>query len=145
MPKTEGGVKTSLADKAAQIAKGGERNGMFGPGDPLPPEPPHPPRVFDYAPGWNRVSTPRSYEPYSFSSLRAFANVEMVRLAIETRKDQLCRLAHVIKPRNQKKGEVVTDAGAEEIARLFAKPDGKRPFSSWFRVLLEDLLAIDAP
>lgn len=151
MPDANGGTKTSLVAQALAItqaknasAKGSSQVSAFSAGEPINPTVQQPTRAFDFVPGWNRTFQPRAYEPYSFQALRAWANVELVRLAIETRKDQLCRLGWRVKQRDEVKGTPVKDAGAEAINKLFRKPDGRRTFSQWFRVLLEDMLAIDA-
>lgn len=149
MPEANGGRKTSLAAQAAHITatKTGKSvsGDVFSPGEAISPTHPQPVRAFDFTPGWNRTSQPRSFEPYSFSSLRAFANVELVRLAIETRKDQMAKLRWRIKPRDEVRGSAPKkDAGVDAITKLFSRPDGKRPFATWFRVLLEDQFVIDA-
>src|SRR3954449_2782594 len=92
-----GGTKTSLS--AMLSATFAPSWSAFAPG--LPPAPPdtQPVRRFDFPAGYNTTSTPRVYEPFGFAQLRAFANVELVRLAIETRKDQIERLDWRIKLR----------------------------------------------
>jgi hypothetical protein len=118
--------------------------GPYSPGDPLQPLAPEAVRVWDFPSGVNTVLTPRAYEPFGFRELRAFANVELVRLAIETRKDQLERLDWAIKPRI----ETPTSGADPRLATLttfWRRPDGATPFATWLRLLLEDLLVLDAP
>ena len=116
---------------------------VFGPGAPIAPAGPAPVRSWDYPVAINSVVRPRAYEPFGFHELRAFANVELVRLAIETRKDQIEQLNWAITPIP---GAPPADPAL--VARLTAfwrKPDGVTPFATWLRQVLEDLLVIDAP
>src|SRR5712671_4991647 len=67
----------------------------FGPLAPLSPVAPAntPPRRFDYPSGVNLVALPRSYEAVSFQQMRALADsLDLVRIAIETRKDQVSKM-----------------------------------------------------
>lgn len=118
--------------------------GVFSPGVPLLPSSPQLPRSFDFPVGINTNMRPRAFASFGFPALRAFANVEMVRMAIETRKDQIERLGYQIKPIENAKGES-GQAKIDELTAFFAKPDGVTPFASFVRLLLEDLLSIDAP
>ena len=120
--------------------------GWFG---PLSPQPPGAPkevagRSFDFPPGFNLQTRPRAYEPIGFWELRALAdNYDLVRLLIETRKDQLARLPWVIRARGR--GGDAHDARIVRLERFLARPDGETPWESWLRTLAEDLLVIDAP
>ena len=116
---------------------------MFSPGAPLSPSDPQPVRALDFGVGLNTLSTPRGSAPFSFAELRGFANVEPVRLAIETAKDQIERLDWRIQPRHARATADPADLAA--LTRFFARPDGVTPFATWLRALLEDLLVLDAP
>jgi hypothetical protein len=114
----------------------------FGPLDPLKPI--APPEVagrrFDFPPGYNLVTRPRAYEPIGFHELRAFADAyDLLRLVIETRKDQMERQRWRIRPRHSPAGRTAakglgkgrgaaSDASAEariaKIESFFQKPDG---------------------
>jgi hypothetical protein len=139
----EGGVVSSLTGNR----QGSYGFGFYGPGLPLPPVvDAQPIRQWDFSPGVNTTQTPRHTEPFSFPHLRAFANVELVRMAIETRKDQLEGLDWQIKPRDNKVARSKErDPRCIEIEKFLAKPDGVTPFASFMRALDEDLLALDAP
>lgn len=118
---------------------------MFSPGLPTPPFDPQPIRSLDFESGINTVYTPRAGTAFSFAELRAFANVEPVRLAIETAKDQIEALDWIIKPRDARH---IVPGDLDRIAQataLFRRPDGCHPFATWLRLLLEDLLVLDAP
>jgi hypothetical protein len=139
-----GGLRTSLSFSL----QGGPLDnawGVFSPGTALAPIAQELARVWDFPLGVNSVLTPRAYEPFGFPQLRAFANVELVRLAIETRKDQVERLGWRIKPRDRC---ITGDDADPRIAALEAfwrKPDGATAFATWLRLALEDLLVLDAP
>jgi hypothetical protein len=140
-----GGSRTSLSVQARFASQGFGGGGLYGPGAPLVPPDPQPVRVFDFAVGANLTYTPRAGEPFGFASLRAFANVEVVRLAIETRKDQMKRLRWRVRSRDERKPLPGAEGRIKVATELLRKPDGVTPFRQWFRPLLEDLLALDAP
>jgi hypothetical protein len=120
--------------------------GMFSPGLPLAPPEPEKLRLWDFPIGVNRVYTPRASEPVSFAELRALAEAhDITRLAIETRKDQVEKLDWTIKPRGLRRPSADTKIRCDRIARFWRRPDSERPFATWLRRLLEDLLVIDAP
>jgi hypothetical protein len=144
-----GGLRTSISYQV----QGGPLSGQFvdpwgavSPGSPLAPVAPEPVRVWDFPVGINTVVRPRAYEPFGFAQLRAFSNVELVRLAIETRKDQVERLDWRIKPRSTDGGDVSrNDPRIATLEAFWRKPDGATPFATWLRLALEDLLVLDAP
>ncbi len=124
----------------------GEGADWFGPQQPMPPV--APPEVagrqFDYPSGYNLNLGPRAYEPTGFAELRALADAyDLLRLVIETRKDQMERLAWSIRRRDGKPDG--KDPRLAAIASFFARPDKLHGWSRWLRMLLEDLLVIDAP
>jgi hypothetical protein len=141
MPK--GGVQTNIT-----YSWGGKTDprawGPFSPGIPLTPVVNEPVRGFDFKPNINATLRPRAYEQFGFPALRAFANVELVRLAIETRKDQFERLDWQVKPVDNKK-KPSDDPRIAEVTKFWRKPDGVTPFATFVRQSLEDLLALDAP
>ncbi len=99
MPPT-GGYRTSLSWQARYGPLGPSvTDAVFSPGQPLSPPDQEPVRVWDFPVGVNTTITPRSSDAFGFAHLRAFANVELVRLAIETRKDQLEALHWRVNPR----------------------------------------------
>ena len=118
--------------------------GRFAPGIPLVPQDPQPTRTLDYIVGINSNIRPRAYEAFSFEELRAFSGVELVRLAIETRKDQIERLDWEVKVKKGRKARTDANERINSVIRFLEKPDGINPFASWMRMLFEDLLVIDA-
>lgn len=149
-----GGTRTSLSVGTTFTLTGPAgrafqpNGGVFSPGLPLAPVAgQQPTRLIDFPVGVNTVITPRGGygDIHSFASLRAYANVEPVRLAIETCKDQVERLDWKIKAVDGKNGPKASDARIKELTKFFRKPDGVTPFATWLRRSLEDLLVIDAP
>ena len=124
-------------------------NGWFGAGEAMPPLVPEDQketvegRVFDYPMSINMRNKPRSDEAISFAQLRALADAcDTMRLVIETRKDQLCALPWSIDFLDEKKA---ADARCEEVQRFLQSPDRDHTWHSWLRMVIEDLLVIDAP
>jgi hypothetical protein len=136
----------------------------FGPLNPLSPIAPADVagRRFDFPPGYNIVTRPRAYEPIGFHELRAFADAyDLLRLVIETRKDQMERPRWRIRPRTPsltlprsrgregwgRSGAVLdadTQARIIAVEHFFHKPDGVTRWKTWLRALLEDMFVIDA-
>lgn len=143
MPK--GGFRTSLKFQAKQLASGGwSHDTMFGAGTPIQPPDPQPIRPYDLEPGQNLNYKPRALEPFSFPDLRRFANVELVRLAIETRKDQIERLDWRVKSRDEKKPENGWEDRRKRAEAFLRRPDGINEFHTWLRELMEDHYVLDA-
>jgi hypothetical protein len=144
-----GGVQTSLSYQVRAGSRAGQFVapwGAFSPGTPLAPIAPEAVRVWDFPVGINTVIRPRAHEPFGFRELRAFSNVELVRLAIETRKDQVERLRWRIKPRLSVLGAIdQSDPRIGALEGFWRKPDGVTPLATWLRLALEDLLVLDAP
>ena len=117
----------------------------FGPGTapPVTARPVPIGRQFDYPVGWNLRIEPRQDEAIGFAELRALADSwDLLRLVIETRKDQLEALEWRIKPRS---GLAFDDPRIVRLTRFLARPDGEHGWGPWCRMLLEDLFVIDAP
>lgn len=111
-------------------------------------------RALDYVPGFNLNTTPRAYEPVGFHTLRQLADsYDPVRLIIERRKDQMCRLPWTIRVKHDdntkrpKSSEVSSPMRAliGEVKRFFEHPTNGLNFRSWLRTILDDLLILDAP
>jgi len=101
-------------------------------------------RQLDYPPGFNLIARPRAYQPIGFGELRAMADAyDLVRIIIETRKDQLARLDWTVRSRGGRVGG--DDPRIRRIEAFWARPDGVTPWDAWLRSLLEDLFVIDAP
>ena len=139
------------AGASAGIARGSGAD-WFGPLNPLTPiaPPDVAGRRFDFPPGYNLVTQPRAYEPIGFHELRAFADAyDLLRLVIETRKDQMERQRWRVRERvaaSQRRAapDAKVAARIAAIEAFFQKPDGATRWKTWLRALLEDMFVIDA-
>ena len=118
----------------------------FGPQQPLQPQ--APPEVkgrqWDNPFGVNLNYTPRSDAGISFAELRALADaLPLLRLLIETRKDQIAGLNHTICARDPRSAAHAAPRIAQTLAFL-SHPDRRHSFEAWLRTWLEDMLVIDA-
>lgn len=126
----------------------GEGSSWFGPGKPLKDQVPVEVkgRAFDFPMAANLLTDTRPQEPVGYATLRAFADsYDILRLVIETRKDQMERLRWVIQPRDNK--EKMTPQRRNKIkalSKFFLKPDGEHSWNDWLRMILEDLFVVDA-
>ena len=117
----------------------------FGPSEPQAPGAPGDVagRQWDFPSGYNLNLRTRSFEAISFADLRALADAyDLLRLVIETRKDQIERMNWSIRA---KVGATADPAQICKIEKFFEKPDGAHDWSAWMRMILEDLFVIDAP
>lgn len=115
----------------------------MGPGQPLEPQQQAiAGRQFDFPYGINMQYTPRATELNSFSQLRSLAdNYDLLRLLIETRKDQLVKFEWSVVPIDQSKKP---DDRCKEIQTFLKFPDRHQNWQTWIRSLVEDMLVIDA-
>jgi len=143
------GVKTPLVGNGVWSAAVGADTGWFGPG--LPPaavaQALAQGRAFDFQTAFNLIQRPRAYEGITFEQLRGLADsYDLLRLVIETRKDQVEKLAWSIRRRGSKqKLGGRPDPQAERLQAFLQSPDQEHTWSQWVRALLEDLFVIDAP
>jgi hypothetical protein len=170
MPETLNGGKLTALDPATLesgfVARVGRklRNTLdvwFGPDLPmLSSAPPGtPPRTLDYPVGYNINIQPRNLEPISFDQMRSLADsFDLVRLCIETRKDQVSRMPWAFRAKGQPGRTTNTSNNAfggedneqkdrrlAELTAFFSYPDREHTWQQWIRLLLEDLLVLDAP
>jgi hypothetical protein len=137
----QGGAATA---SAAGVARGsivqGSGADWFGPLDPLSPiaPPDVAGRRFDFPVGFNLITRPRGYEPVGFAELRGFADAyDLLRIVIETRKDQMERQRWRIRPRDPKLKRQSAAIDADMTARIgvleafFQKPDGVTRWKTW--------------
>lgn len=126
----------------------------FGPLNPQAPTAPAEVagRAFNYIPGFNLQTQPRGTEIVNFATMRALADsYDLLRLIIETRKDQLTTTKWKIKAKAStdpnKKDEGATPEQQTRIDYLmtfFERPDGVQKWRPWLRSILEDTFVIDA-
>ena len=142
------GFIARLARGIGYVVSGSEAASWFGPQAPLPPAAPQEVagRQFDYPFGFNLAITPRNYEPTGFAELRGLADShDLLRCVIETRKDQVERLTWRIRKRASAGKQASDVARISALSTFFARPDRLHSWAQWLRMLLEDLLVIDAP
>ncbi len=135
-----------LAQATRYAITGVGPDSWFGPQQPLQPQAPPDVkgRQFDYPFGANLNYTPRSEGGVSFPELRALADaLPLLRAVIETRKDQIAAQNFTVRARARSD---LPDESAriDKALALLASPDRRRSFGDWLRMLLEDLLVIDA-
>jgi hypothetical protein len=123
----------------------------FGPHEPMKPLAPESARgrAFDYPVGYNLRYSPRADEAVSFALLHALADgCDMLRIVIETRKDQIEGQDWEIRPRKTSDGSNPPAAAfAREIAAakdFFAFPDREHDLSAWIRAIAEEMFVTDA-
>lgn len=120
--------------------------GFRSPGKPMAAALPQgtPPAAWDYPYGYNYSTAPRSDENVGFEDLRALADgYDLLRLAIEKRKNQIEALDWNIVPTNKR--DPVSQQISNEVYQFFRRPDRLLSFGRWQRALVEDVLVIDAP
>lgn len=120
----------------------------FGPGVPMGPVAPRSVagRAFDYQTGYNLTYRPRPNEAVSFDTLRGLSDFDLVRLCIETRKDQMAKLRWSVQYRKPfgKQIRPKADEACRDAELWFRSPDKEHGWSGWLRMLLEDKFVIDA-
>jgi HK97 family phage portal protein len=127
----------------------------FGPRQPMHPI--APPEVagrsWDYISGYNLATFPRAYEEIDFKTLRMLASsYDPVRLIIERRKDQLCRVPWTIRVKHEGAKRPGSSALSpqtrgliKDVTEFFKYPAANLSYRSWLRMLLDDVLILDAP
>lgn len=125
----------------------GEGASWFGPSTPVKPLAPQEiaGRQWDFPAGYNLSSVPRPYEPVTFATLRALADsYDLLRLVIETRKDQVARHAWTIRVRDGVAPAPAIQDRARAAHKFFSHPDGVHSFADWLRIILEEVFVTDA-
>jgi hypothetical protein len=139
-------VFARLADATRYVITGVSPDIWFGPLQPLAPM--APPEVkgrqWDYPFGANLNYIPRAEDGVSFPELRGLADaLPLLRAVIETRKDQIAAQSYAVRARAR--GELPNASqNIEAVTRFLARPDRRRSFADWLRMLLEEMLVIDA-
>jgi Phage portal protein len=139
-------VFARLADATRYLITGVSPDTWFGPLQPLAPM--APPEVkgrqWDYPFGANLNYIPRAEDRVSFAELRGLADaLPLLRAVIETRKDQIAAQGFAIRSRNREDSSA-SSAAIDQVTRFLARPDRRRSFADWLRMLLEEMLVIDA-
>ena len=139
-------VFARLADATRYLITGVSPDTWFGPLQPLAPM--APPEVkgrqWDYPFGANLNYIPRAEDGVSFLELRGLADaLPLLRAVIETRKDQIAAQSYAVRARNREDSPASSQA-IDQVTRFLARPDRRRSFADWLRMLLEEMLVIDA-
>jgi hypothetical protein len=145
-----GGVARPLSGLPAlvpQLGSGGAD--WFGPSAPLPPiAPPEVEgRTWDYPANYNLNVQSRPFEPIKFPMLMALADsYDLLRIVIETRKDQMARQVPNVVPLDPKApASADRDARIKAATALIQEPYPGIEWEEWLRRILEDLFVLDAP
>lgn len=175
MPEIPSGARTTplvgLAQRVTQAARyvisGVTPSTWFGPFQPLAPMAPDQEgvkgRQWDYSTGVNLNYIPRSSEAISFGELKALSrSCDLLRIAIESRKDQISSLDYIIRPREAPSGAepslwykmgakahpeipIGTQKRVDAITDFLRYPDRENPWDMWLKEWMENVFVIDAP
>jgi len=122
----------------------------FGPSQPMNPNAQAPDqgavgRQLDYPVGYNLRITPRQEEPITFPMLRALSDgYDILRLVIETRKDQVEAFDWEIVPIDEKAKPNQFAAEVKAATMFLERPSLEYDWSTWLRMSLEDIFVLDA-
>src|SRR5271154_1310228 len=139
-------VFARLADATRYVITGVSPDTWFGPLQPLAPM--APPEVkgrqFDYPFGANLNYIPRAEDGISFAELRGLADaLPLLRAVIETRQDQIAAQSYAVRARARADAPDVSKS-IDAVASFLARPDRRHSFADWLRMLVEEMLVIDA-
>lgn len=144
-PISEGQIVRAQGKEPLTTSTDGKGANWFGPLAPLPPMAPDAVRgrAFDYPTGFNLSHRPRSNEGVSYAMLRSLADsYDLMRLVIETRKDQIENYEWEIVPR-EKFAKPSDDLVCDKVCRFLESPDKEHPWHVWLRSILEDMFVLD--
>jgi hypothetical protein len=130
----------------------------FGPGEPVAPVVPEdtPERLWDFPFAWNTYRTSDNAKSQdargvTFTQLRMLSYQTHVRAVIETVKDKQSKIDWTFtlepapgEPKAQTEKRARSDSRVAEVAKFFETPDGEHEFAEWIRLLLEDVIVLDA-
>jgi hypothetical protein len=139
-------VFARLAQATRYAITGVSPDTWFGPLQPLAPM--APPEVkgrqFDYPFGANLNYIPRSEDGVSFAELRGLADaLPLLRAVIETRKDQIAGQNYAIRALSRADTPDASKS-IDAVTRFLVRPDRRHSFADWLRMLVEEMLVIDA-
>jgi len=128
----------------------GDSSGWFSPQTPIAGQAPQTAgRALDYRPGYNIDIRPRRESNISFEELRTLANnYDILKLVIETRKDQVAAFDWDIVPEEElaqgKNPASDIQASIDAAKAFFKSPDGRLTWHTWLRKTLDDCFIVDA-
>jgi hypothetical protein len=142
-------TKLTFRQRVAILIAGADApNVLFGPQQPLQPTGQSPEqavigRPWDFPVGFNTRVSPRSDAPVSFATLKALANgYDVLRGLIERVKDKVVSKPWSIQP--TEKG-AKRDARCDQVQAFFQFPDRENSWQDWARMVLDQVLVLDAP
>lgn len=149
------GIVDAVAQGLITTIRGVTTGTWFGPGQPLKPVAPpgQGVRTFDYKFATNLYYQPKTAdEGISFLQLRTLAeNYDLLRLMIETRKDQVVSMPWSFRVRakqgesnQQHRKRTVSDPRVQALNDFFLYPDRLHDWATWLRMALEEVFVIDA-
>lgn len=145
----EPSVIQRLVEAVSYAVSGVKPTTWFGPYQPLNPIAQDPAqgvvgRQLDYPVGFNTRIQPRQEEAITFPMLRNLSDgYDILRLAIETRKDQVEAYEWEIVPIDDNdKGKY--DDDIKTITNFLMRPSLEHDWSTWLRMSLEDVFVLDA-
>jgi SPP1 gp7 family putative phage head morphogenesis protein len=145
---TQDAIKAAMAPTSTGASINAPGASWFGPLSPTVPVVPANlqesvrGRQFDFASGYNLRQRPRADEAVSFHMMRNLADsCDVLRLVIETRKDQMAAQTFSVVPVDEK---APPDARCAEVEAFFKLPDGENDYHQWQRMVLEDMFVLDA-
>ena len=127
------GLIARAGEAARYVISGVAPATWFGPNTPAKPLAPESAkgRAFDYPVGYNLRYPPRADETVSFAMLHALASgCDMLRIVIETRKDQIEGLDWQIRPRDEDNVDQDALDRAKKLTDFWQRPDGTTQFAS---------------
>jgi hypothetical protein len=105
-------------------------------------------RTNNYPVAYNLSLTPRQYEPVSFNMLRGlYEGLDLAKICVATRKNQMAKLSFEIMPRMEPGQNVrrKDDPRCKMLEDFLRSPDRIHSWDTWMRMLLEEMMVIDAP
>lgn len=120
---------------------------FFGPSQPIAPiaQDKVEGRGWDFPVGFNLRITPKQGEGTTWNQLRALAdNYDLLRTCIETRKDQLEAYEWEIVPKDEDASLDKYQSQIDDVTGFLESPDQEHTWSEWLRMVVEDMLVIDA-
>lgn len=141
------GVIQRIAEGVSYVVRGVTPTSWFGPQQPLTPQAQKETegRAFDYPVGYNLQIQPRAGEGVSFGMMRNLADgYDLLRLVIETRKDQIEAYEWEIVPKDKKADAASMKGAIDDLTQFLQRPDQEHLWSQWLRMQIEELLVVDA-
>ncbi len=120
---------------------------FFGPGQPIAPvaQDKAEGRQYDYPVAVNQRFTPRGDEAVSFNQLRGLADgYDLLRLVIETRKDQIEAFDWEIVPKEKADSADAMKDDIKRVTEFLEMPDKEHNWPQWLRMQIEEVLVTDA-